>query len=140
MMNHKGFTLIELMVVIVILGILATFAIQNFSGRTDQARIVKAEQDIRTLESALQLYKLDYFVYPGTEEGLEVLTNPPATPKGNTPEPYMNSLPKDPWNNDYQYISPGNKNPRSFDIFSFGADGQDGGDGMNADIGNWEQE
>ena len=134
----RGFTLIELMVVIVILGILATFAIQNFSGRTDQARLVKAKQDIRTLESALQLYKLDFFTYPSTEDGLEVLINPEATTKGNVPEPYMNKLPKDPWDRDYQYIYPGNYNPRSFDIFSLGADGEPGGKDFNADIGKWD--
>ena len=136
--TSKGFTLIELMVVIVILGILATFAIQNFSGKTDQARQVKAKQDIRTLESALQLYRLDFFTYPSTEDGLEVLINPQATTKGNVPEPYMNKLPKDPWDRDYQYVYPGNYNSRSFDIFSLGADGEPGGEDFNADIGNWD--
>ena len=136
MWQQSGFTLIEVMVVVVILGILAAIVVPRVMDRPDAARITKAKQDIRALESALNLYKLDNFVYPNTDQGLDALVSKPAS----TPEPrnwkqYMDRLPKDPWGNDYQYLSPGVQG--SVDIFSFGADGQLGGDEVNADIGNW---
>ena len=132
-----GFTLIEVMVVVIILGILAAIVVPRVMDRPDDARITKAKQDIRALESALNLYKLDNFVYPTTDQGLEALVAKPA----GTPEPknwkrYMDRLPKDPWGAPYQYLSPGSKS--DVDIFSLGADAQLGGEGANADVGNWD--
>jgi general secretion pathway protein G len=137
----KGFTLIELMVVIVILGILASIVVPKVMDRPDTARIVKAKQDIRAMESSLNLYKLDNYNYPNTDQGLEALVTKPS----GSPEPrnwkeggYLGRLPKDPWGNEYQYLSPGTKG--TLDIYSHGADGQLGGEGMAADIGNWDLE
>ncbi|MCP4696549.1 MAG: type II secretion system major pseudopilin GspG [Gammaproteobacteria bacterium] len=134
----SGFTLIEVMVVVVILGILAAVVVPRIMGRPDEARITKAKQDIRALESALKLYKLDNYVYPTTDQGLEALTAKPAT----APEPrqwkaggYLDRLPKDPWGRPYYYLSPGIHS--EIDIFSYGVDGQPEGEGINADIGNW---
>jgi len=135
----SGFTLIEVMVVIVILGILAAVVVPRVMDRPDAARITKAKQDIRAMESSLELYRLDNFNYPSTDQGLEALVTQPS----GSPEPknwkdggYMKRLPKDPWGNDYQYLSPGVNG--AVDIFTFGADGVEGGeDGTNADIGNW---
>ncbi len=136
-----GFTLIEVMVVIVILGILAAVVVPRIMDRPDTARLAKVKQDIRTLESALNLYKLDNFTYPSTDQGLEALVRKPS----GEPEPrnwkeggYIDRLPKDPWGNDYQYLNPGVHGP--IDIYSLGADGQEGGEGINADIGNWNLE
>lgn len=136
--QQAGFTLIEIMVVVVILGILAAVVVPKIMDKPDEARVTKAKQDIRVLESSLSLYKLDNFNYPSTQQGLEALV---AKPSGD-PEPknyksggYIQSLPKDPWGNPYQYLSPGSKS--EIDIFSFGRDGKPGGEGMDADIGNW---
>lgn len=133
-----GFTLIEVMVVVVILGILAAIVVPRIMERPDEARIIKTKQDIRVLQSALDLYKLDNFRYPTTDQGLESLVQKPTAP----PDPphwkeggYVDRLPKDPWGHDYQFLSPGQKGP--VDIFSLGADGQLGGDGKDAEIGNW---
>jgi general secretion pathway protein G len=105
--------------------------------RPDDARIAKAKQDIRALESALNLYKLDNFVYPTTDQGLEALvTKPSGTPEPKNWKRYMDRLPKDPWGEPYQFLSPGSKG--DVDIYSLGADNQQGGEGPNADIGNWE--
>ncbi len=135
--RHAGFTLIEVMVVVVILGILAAIVVPRVMDRPDAARITKAKQDIRALESALNLYKLDNFVYPTTDQGLQALVSKPAgTPEPRNWKQYMDRLPKDPWGNDYQYLSPGVKG--DVDVFSLGADGQPGGEGVNADIGNWD--
>ncbi len=137
--GQRGFTLIEVMVVVVILGILAAIVVPRVMDRPDAARITKAKQDIRALESALNLYKLDNFVYPTTDQGLEALVQKPeGTPEPRNWKPYMDRLPKDPWGNPYQYLSPGVKG--EVDIFSLGADGQPGGEGVNADIGNWNLE
>lgn len=135
--RQTGFTLIEVMVVVIILGILAAIVVPRVMDRPDVARVTKAKQDIRALESALNLYKLDNFVYPTTDQGLEALVSKPST----SPEPrnwkqYMDRLPKDPWGNDYQYLSPGTQG--DIDIFSLGADSAAGGEGINADIGNWD--
>jgi general secretion pathway protein G len=134
---QSGFTLIEVMVVVIILGILAAIVVPRVMDKPDVARVTKAKQDIRTLESALNMYKLDNFVYPTTDQGLEALvTKPSGTPEPRNWKQYMPRLPKDPWGNDYQYLSPGTKG--DIDIFTFGADGKPGGDGFNADIGNWD--
>lgn len=139
--NRKGFTLIEIMVVVVILSILAAFVVPKIMDRPDQARIVKAEQDIRAIESALKLYRLDNYFYPSTDQGLEALVNEPQ----DDPEPknwkeggYLDRLPIDPWGNAYLFLNPGVHG--QIDIFSLGADGQQGGEGVNADIGNWRDD
>ncbi|MEO5703000.1 MAG: type II secretion system major pseudopilin GspG [Gammaproteobacteria bacterium] len=139
--TNKGFTLIEVMVVVVILGILAAIVVPRVLDRPDAARVTKAKQDIRTLESALNLYKLDNYVYPTTDQGIEALVQKPTTP----PEPrnwkeggYIDRLPLDPWQQPYQYLTPGTHS--NIDIFTLGADGQPGGDGPNTDIGNWSVE
>jgi general secretion pathway protein G len=135
--RQVGFTLIEVMVVVVILGILAAIVVPRVMDRPDAARITKAQQDMRALESALNLYKLDNFIYPNTEQGLEALMSKPAgTPEPRNWKQYMDRLPKDPWGNDYQYLSPGTHG--DIDIYSLGADSQPGGDGVKADIGNWD--
>lgn len=136
--RQRGFTLIEIMVVIVILGILASVVVPRIMDRPDEAKIVKAKTDIRAIKAALDLYKLDNYNYPSTDQGLEALVNRPS---GN-PEPrnykeggYLDRVPNDPWGNEYRYLSPGEHG--SVDIYSLGADGQPGGEGVNADIGNW---
>jgi general secretion pathway protein G len=138
MKQHRGFTLIEIMVVVVILGILAALVVPKIMSRPDDARLAKARQDIRTIEAALNLYKLDNYVYPTTDQGLEALVTKPTIP----PEPrqwkqggYLDRLPQDPWGRNYLYLQPGQHG--DIDIYSLGADGQQGGDGINADLGNW---
>jgi general secretion pathway protein G len=129
------------MVVVVILGILAALVVPRIMDRPDQARVIKAEHDIRAIESTLQLYRLDNFHYPSTDQGLQALVEKPA----GTPEPknwrssgYLDRMPMDPWGSPYQYLNPGVQS--EIDIFSLGADGQPGGDGVDADIGNWTLE
>lgn len=126
------------MVVVVILGILAAIVVPNIMDAPDKARVTKAKQDIQMIESALELYKLDNFVYPSTQQGLQALVaqpggDPPA--RNWKPGGYLKQLVKDPWGNDYQYLNPGTHG--EIDIFTYGADGKPGGDGYNADIGNW---
>ena len=126
-LKSQGFTLIEVMVVVVILSILAAIIVPKVMDRPDTARLVKAKSDIRALESALNLYKLDNFDYPSTDQGLQALV-----PK------YIDRLANDPWGNPYLYLSPGLHG--DMDIYTLGADGLQGGDGKNADIGNWNVE
>ncbi len=136
--RNRGFTLIEIMVVVVILGILAAVVVPRIMDRPDDARIAKARQDIRVLESSLNLYKLDNFNYPSTQQGLEALVSQPSgEPQARNWKSggYIKALPKDPWGNDYQFLSPGVKG--EIDIFSLGADNRPGGEGAAADIGNW---
>lgn len=135
---QRGFTLIEVMVVVVILSILAAIVVPRIMDRPDTARITKAQADIRALESALNLYKLDNHNYPTTDAGLEALVQKPADAASWKEGGYMDRLPKDPWGNPYQYLSPGVHGP--VDIFSLGRDAQTGGEGMDADIGNWSLE
>jgi general secretion pathway protein G len=125
--TNRGFTLIEVMVVVVILSILAAIIVPKVMDRPDTARLVKAKSDIRALESALNLYRLDNFNYPTTDEGLEALV-----PK------YVDRLASDPWGNPYLYLSPGLHG--DMDIYTLGADGLQGGTGINEDIGNWNVE
>ena len=136
----KGFTLIEIMIVLVIMGILADLVVPKLMGRTDDARVLQAKQDIATMLGALKMYKLDNQRYPTTEQGLQALiakpTSGPAA-NGYKPEGYISKLPKDPWGNSYQYLSPGLHG--EVDIFSFGADGQPNGEGEDADVGSWQQ-
>ena len=140
--NHvvqRGFTLIEIMVVVVIMGILAALVVPKLMGRTDDARIIAAKQDIATVMQGLKLYKLDNQRYPTTEQGLQALINKPSSgPAANGWKTggYIDKLPKDPWGNLYQFLSPGVKG--EVDVFSLGADGQPGGAGNDADIGSWD--
>jgi general secretion pathway protein G len=133
-----GFTLIEIMVVVVILGILAALVLPNVMGRIGQAQGTKVKADIQGYETALSLFKLDNFKYPSTDQGLEALVRQPADPSiRNWKEGgYIRSLKKDPWGNNYQYVYPGTHGT-DYDLFTLGADNQPGGDGENADIGNW---
>ena len=132
-----GFTLIELLVVLVIIGVLAALIVPNLLDRTDDARATAARSDINNLMQALKLYKLDNQRYPSAEQGLESLVRKPSV--GNPPanwRPYLDKLPNDPWAKPYQYVFPGVKG--EIDVFSYGADGQAGGEGKNADIGSWQ--
>ena len=139
--NNMGFTLIELMVVIIILGLLAAIVMPRVVGETDKARYEQARVQIRILEDALKRYKLDNGVYPSTDQGLESLVRKPSTgtPPRNWQEGgYLDKteIPTDPWGNRYVYISPGQHGP-DYDLKSFGADGLEGGDGYNTDIESW---
>lgn len=136
----SGFTLIEIMVVIVILGILAAAIAPNIINRVEEARRTTAKTDIRTIESALKMYRMDNSRYPTTEQGLEALvTPPPGTNLPNYPaEGYLERLSQDPWNNPYMYLSPGQNG--TIDVFSYGADGLPGGEENDTDIGNWNPE
>jgi len=138
--SSQGFSLIELMVVIVILGILASMIMPRLMGRTDDAKITKAEVDIKALSTALKLYKLDNGDYPTTEQGLKALISPPEQEgmEGWKKGGYLDqkSLPKDPWKRDFIYLCPGTHN--DFDIISYGADGVPGGEDKNKDIKSWE--
>ncbi len=136
---HRGFTLIEIMVVVVILGILAVLVAPNVISRIDDARIAKAKQDIRAYETALNLYRLDNFRYPTTDQGLEALVQRPNDPNLRNWKQggYIDSLRKDPWGNDYLYVYPGTRG-KEFDLYTLGADGQPGGEEVSADIGNWD--
>ncbi len=134
---QRGFTLIEIMVVIVILGILASFVVPKIMDRPKDAQIVKAKQDIRSLETALDLYKLDSFDYPTTDQGLEALVTKPGSPpipKRYRDGGYVKKIPNDPWQNPYQYLNPGEHGV--IDIYSLGPDGQPSED----DIGNWNMD
>lgn len=138
--RSRGFTLIEVMVVVVILGILAAMVVPKIMSRPDQAKAVRAQQDIQAIQSALDLYKLDNGFYPTTDQGLQSLVTKPSSP----PVPqnwkdggYLQQLPVDPWGNAYHYLYPGTHNPSGADIFSYGPTNQPGGSGPNATIGNW---
>ncbi|PZN30989.1 MAG: type II secretion system protein GspG [Proteobacteria bacterium] len=134
----RGLTLIEIMVVVVILGILAAIVAPNVIGQLDRAAVAKAKQDIRAYETALNLYRLDNFKYPTTDQGLQALVTQPNDPtvRNWRPGGYISGLRKDPWGNDYVYVHPGQRGGE-YDLYSLGADGQEGGEGPNADIGNW---
>ena len=139
----RGFTLIELMVVIVILGILAGLIIPRIMGRPEEAKRLKANMQIESLETALKLYKLDSGMYPDTEQGLQALVEQPETgtqPKSWRKGGYLDKgkVPKDPWGNEFVYLSPGVHG--EYDIISYGADGVSGGDEKNKDINSWEIE
>ena len=136
-MKQKGFSLIEIMVVVVILGILASIVVPKIISRPDEARVVKAKQDILAIQNALDLYKLDNGFYPSTDQGLAALViKPTSDPIPTNWKQYLKKLPKDPWGREYLYINPGQHG--DVDIFTYGANGQPGGTGINAEIGNWE--
>ncbi|GAB1391377.1 MAG: type II secretion system major pseudopilin GspG [Rubrivivax sp.] len=133
----QGFTLIELMVVLVIIGVLAALIVPNVLDRTDDARATAARTDVNNLVQALKLYKLDNLRYPSAEQGLQALVQKPtAAPLPPNWRPYLDKLPADPWGRPYQYLNPGVRG--EIDVFSFGADGQPGGEGKDADIGSWQ--
>lgn len=134
-LHRAGFTLIELMIVVVILGILATIIMPRILGRPEQARRMKAKIDIRNIESALALFKTDTGRFPTTSEGLEALVTDPGI-KGYSSDGYLDKTPVDPWGGRYIYISPG-VNSKDYDLESYGKDGEDGGTGDNADIESW---
>lgn len=137
--TQGGFTLIEIMVVVVILGILAALVVPQVMSRPEQAKVTVAKGDIKAVAAALDMYKLDNFAYPSTQQGLEALVNKPSgnpQPKNWNRDGYLKRLPTDPWGNEYQYLSPGTRG--QFDLYSFGADGKPGGSDLNADIGNWD--
>ncbi len=134
---QKGFTLIELMVVLVIIGVLAALIVPNVLERADDARATAAKTDVNNLMQALKLYRLDNQRYPTAEQGLQALViKPQAAPIPPNWKPYVDKLPNDPWGRPYQYLNPGIKS--EIDVMSFGADGQSGGEGKNADIGSWQ--
>ena len=134
-MRARGFTLIEIMVVVVILAILGTLVAPQILGRIDEARVTKAKNDLRLYESALDLYRMDNFRYPTTDQGLEALVKKPSDPnlKNYRADGYVKQLQKDPWGHDYVYVSPGTGGA-PYDLLSLGADGQPGGTGIDADI------
>jgi general secretion pathway protein G len=125
--KQHGFTLVEILVVVAIIGILASIIVPKLTSKVDDARVQKAHHDIKVISSVLELYKLDKFGYPSTEQGLKVLVGP-----------YLNTLPKDPWGKQYLYLNPGSHNAKFFDLYTFGADGVPGGNDKNEDIGNWD--
>jgi general secretion pathway protein G len=137
--SEAGFTLIEIMVVIAIIGILATMIVPKIMGRPDQARAIAAKQDVGTVVQALKLYRLDIGRYPTAEQGLKALVEKPTlepVPQNWKMGGYLESLPKDPWGNFYQYSNPGTHG--EIDVYSFGADGKPGGINLDSDIGNWQ--
>lgn len=132
----EGFTLIEVMIVLVILGVLAALIVPKIMGRPDEARVVAAKQDIATIAQALKLYKLDNRRYPSVEQGLEALVKRPTVePLPPNWKSYLERLPQDPWGNPYQYLNPGIHG--EVDVLSYGADGKPGGEGFDADIASW---
>jgi general secretion pathway protein G len=133
----RGFTLVEIMVVVVILGILAVLIVPRVVGRTDEARTVAAKQDVAAIMQALKLYRLDNGRYPTTEQGIAALvTRPQSEPVPKNWQKYLDRVPKDPWGNIYQYLNPGVRG--EIDVFSLGADNQPGGSGADTDVGSWD--
>lgn len=137
--REKGFTLIEIMVVLVIIAIMSALIAPQIMGRVDEARVTAAKQDIRTIETALDFYQMDNFRYPTTDQGLRALVEKPEPPPPNWRSGgYLKAttVPKDPWGNEYRFIQPGTRGG-AYDLYSLGADGETGGEGTDADIGSW---
>jgi len=140
-MDEKGFTLVEIMVVVLILAVLAAIVVPKLMMNPDKAKVTAAKVQIRNLEEALHMYKLDNGIYPSTEQGLDALVTKPTIgdiPKSYRDGGYLSKVPKDPWGHNYVYTSPGAHG--DFDLVSYGADGEQGGEGVNADIQNWNIE
>ncbi len=138
--NKRGFTLIEIMVVVVILGILAAIVVPRFLDRPDQAKVTKAQVDMKGIEEALGMFKLDNGFFPTTDQGLKALVSIPETgriPQKYAESGYLKKVPLDPWSNNYVYLSPG-LHSKDYDLISYGADGESGGEGYDADINSWE--
>lgn len=136
-MKHRGFTLIEVLVVVAILGILAALVVPRIMDRPDEAKRVAAKADVNALVQSLKMYRLDNGFYPSTDQGLLALVQRPTTnPQPQNWKPYLDRLPKDPWGSDYQYLTPGQHS--EIDVYSLGADRTRGGEGSGADIGNWD--
>jgi general secretion pathway protein G len=133
---EQGFTLLEIMVVVVIIGLLAALVVPRYMGQVDTANVNRAKGDIRGIETALNLYRLENFRYPSTSEGLQALVTNPGESVAPNWRQQLPRMPLDPWDQPYQYASPGQHG--EFDVFSFGADRQEGGEGINADVGNWD--
>ncbi len=134
---QRGFTLLELMIVVVIIGVLGALIVPSLMDRPNEARVTAAKTDIASIMQALKLYKLDNHRYPTAEQGLQALVQRPANgPAPANWKPYLEKLPQDPWGNPYQYLNPGVKG--EVDVLSFGADGRNGGEGFDADIGSWQ--
>jgi general secretion pathway protein G len=143
--REAGFTLIEIMAVVLIIGLLGGIVGAAIFGRIDQARVTTARTQIKQIEAALDFYRMDNGRYPTSDQGLDALIHPPTIepiPKNFRPEGYLSGgkVPTDPWSNPYKYLSPGTNNAYSFDLWSDGADGAPGGSGTDADIGNWAEE
>ena len=137
--RQAGFTLIEIMVVVIIIGLLAGIVVPYVMDSLDKANVQKARADFKTLQTALKLYRIDNFNYPSTEQGLEALVSKPSIapiPRNYKSNGYIETLPKDPWGSDYQYMSPGESH--EYDIYSLGADGVSGGEEQNADLSVWD--
>jgi general secretion pathway protein G len=133
---QTGFTLIEIMVVVIIIGLLAAVIVPQVINKVDDARMTKAKADIQSLETALTMFRLDNSKYPTTDQGLQALVVQPTDPSIRHWRVYLQRVSKDPWGADYQYVFPGTHG-KEYDLYTLGADGQPGGDGVNADIGNW---
>ena len=138
--SQRGFTLIEIMVVVVIIGVLGAIVVPQFMSRPDQAKVTATRTDIQAISTALEMYRLDTFNYPSTQQGIEALSKRPGgTPvvKNWNPQGYLKNLPLDPWGTPYQYLNPGTHSA-GYDLYSFGSDGVPGGEEHAADIGNWD--
>ena len=136
--TRRGFTLIEIMVVVIIIGILAAIVAPNVIGRVDDAQITKAKVEIANIENAMKFYRLDNFAYPSSEQGVAALVNKPADPSIRNWKSggYLDRVPKDPWGNEYLYLNPGNQG--EIDVYTLGRDARPGGEGIDGDIGNWD--
>lgn len=140
--RQGGFTLIEILVVVIILGVLGGLVLPNVMSRPDHAKATAVRTDLQSVSTALEIYRLDNGRYPTTGQGLEALVTRPTQaplPRLWNAQGYLKSMPVDPWGTPYQYLSPGTRSNQGFDLYSFGADGQPGGEGLDAEIGNWSQ-